>query len=163
MRSCRPLAALVLLGGALLACAADTKDTPAVKLSKGEQAVLDLTNREREKKKLPPLQANATLSEAARAHSKNMATKRELNHVLDGKGPAERVKAAGYKFRSFGENIASGADLSPRGALELWMNSAPHKENILKEEYTEIGIGIARDDNGEVYYTQVFGTPREGR
>jgi uncharacterized protein YkwD len=39
------------------------------------------------------------------------------------------------------------------------MNSKGHRENILKDKYTEIGIAIARAADGKVYYTQVFGTP----
>ena len=40
------------------------------------------------------------------------------------------------------------------------MGSQQHRENILKREFREIGIGVARNEDGEIYYTQVFGTPR---
>jgi uncharacterized protein YkwD len=42
--------------------------------------------------------------------------------------------------------------------FEGWMKSKAHRDNILKPEYQEIGIGIARNDKGEVYYAQEFGT-----
>jgi uncharacterized protein YkwD len=92
-----------------------------------------------------------------------MAKKGELNHVLDGKSPADRVKDTGYPWAAVAENIANGHDLTPEGAVELWMNSPPHKKNLLNKEYAEIGIGTARTDKGEVYYTQVFATPRKKR
>jgi uncharacterized protein YkwD len=157
-------AAVIALGVACLgwAALADTKkDEPELKLSKGEQAVLDLTNKAREKEELPPLKPNALLCKAARGHSANMSKQRELNHVLDGKNPADRVKDTGYQWASVGENIANGDDLTPAGAVELWMNSPPHKKNILSKDYTEIGIGIVRNDKGDVYYTQVFASPRK--
>jgi uncharacterized protein YkwD len=42
------------------------------------------------------------------------------------------------------------------------MDSKGHRENILNDRYTEIGIGLS-GSRGEVYYTQVFGKPRRGR
>src|SRR5947208_2966704 len=131
----RPLSVCTVLCGALLAWAADKDDTPRVKLSKEEQAILDLTNQAREKEKLPPLKANAVLTEVARAHSANMAKKGELKHVLDDKTPAQRVSDAGYEFRAVGENIAWGEGMSPRDIFKLWMGSEHHRENILREGY----------------------------
>ena len=40
------------------------------------------------------------------------------------------------------------------------MESKPHRENILKKEYEDIGISIARNAKGQTYFTQVFGTKR---
>jgi uncharacterized protein YkwD len=130
-------------------------------MSKDEQAVVDLTNAERAKEKLAALNPNRLLFAAARKHSENMAKKGELNHELDGKGPADRINAEGYVWSRVGENIAFGDDLSPAGAVKIWMNSPPHRANILTPEFQEIGIGLARTAKGEVYYTQVFGTPRK--
>jgi uncharacterized protein YkwD len=161
----RRLLWLCVLSGAVLSGAAaqdkpEKKDPAKFEISKDEQKVLDLTNAERAKEKAPPLKANAKLFAAARKHSENMAKKGELNHVLDGKGPGDRIDAEGYAWSAFGENIAYGDDLTPDGALKIWMNSPPHRANILKQEFQEIGIGIARTANGQVYYTQVFGKPR---
>lgn len=140
--------------------AADGDDKSRAKLSKDEQAVLDLVNKARAKEALPALRANALLTEAARNHSKNMARQKKLEHVLDDQEPSDRVAKTGYAMVTVGENIAAGVKLAPRGAFDLWMNSPPHKKNILSDEYAEIGIGLARDDKGNTYYTQVFGTER---
>src|SRR5437867_3138573 len=61
------------------------KDAPALELSKEEKALLELTNKEREKAELPPLKANEKLFKAARAHSTNMAKQNKLDHKLDDK------------------------------------------------------------------------------
>jgi len=129
------------------------------KLSKDEQAVLDLVNAERAKEKLSPLKISELLTKAARDHSSNMAKQGKLDHKLDDKGPGERVKDVGYEWSSVAENIAHGQD-TPAAAMETWMGSDPHKANILGQ-YTEFGIGIATDAEGRRYWTQVFAVPRQ--
>ncbi|HEV3439138.1 MAG TPA: CAP domain-containing protein [Gemmata sp.] len=136
----------------------DKKDE--LKLTKEEQATIDLTNAERKKAEMKPLTANPQLMAAARAHAANMAKQDKLEHTLDGKEPAERVKDAGYKYSATGENIAWNA-ITPKEVLKGWMDSPPHKENILKPEYTEIGVAVAKNKKGERYWVQVFGTPRK--
>ena len=155
--------------GALLAVhlldagAADSKDKPRFKMSPEEKKLLELTNAEREKEDLPPLKPNPTLFEVARSHSRNMAKQGKMEHVLDGKGVKQRLNAAGYDWSWFGENIANGMNQPVAKILEGWMDSKGHRENILRKHYTEIGLGIAEDDNGRKYYTQVFGRPRKKR
>jgi uncharacterized protein YkwD len=45
--------------------------------------------------------------------------------------------------------------------MKAWMDSKEHRANILMPEYTEIGLGIARDKTGQLYFTQVFAKPRK--
>ena len=163
MSTIRHFAALVI---AVLFVASLTADPPrsddkkpAFKLTDDEQAVLDRTNAERKKADVPPLKANELLTKSAREHSANMAKQQTLDHVLDGKSPADRITAAGYKFSAMAENIAMG-QRTPAEVIASWMSStAGHKENMLNSTYTEIGIGIAADANGQRYWTQVFATP----
>jgi uncharacterized protein YkwD len=159
-----PCVLLVVLSCvALPLAAADSKDPKKVELSEVEQAILDATNKEREKEKLPPLKPNKILCEVARAHSANMAKQGKMEHELDGKNPADRVRAAGYIHAHMAENIAVSDGEKPEGIVKAWMDSKEHKENILNEKYTEIGIGLAKNDKGETYYTQEFGTPKKKR
>jgi uncharacterized protein YkwD len=138
------------------------KDDPApLKLSDDEKALLDLVNAERDKEKLPPLAANPVLFRVARAHSANMAKKGEMKHDLDGKNPKDRVDAAGYDYRRIGENIAEGENAAPEDLVKGWMNSKAHRENILNPSYTETGLGVATNDKGETYYTQLFAEPKK--
>jgi uncharacterized protein YkwD len=155
---------VLLFCGLLPTLQADEKKEPAKsKLSEEERVVLGLTNKAREKEKLPPLTLNPVLTEVARAHSKNMAKQKEMEHELDGKGPSQRVKAAGYEYSYVGENIGFTTGDTPQKIFSLWMESPHHKENILRKQFTEIGVGVARNSDGEIYYTQVFGTPRKRR
>jgi uncharacterized protein YkwD len=152
---------LALLIPVLLAAAQTPgeKKKEGFKPSEEEQAIIDATNKEREKQNLPPLKPNEKLTKAARTHSENMAKQSKLLHELDGKNPMHRIQAVGYVYAYFGENIAWN-QRTPDELLTEWMKSPHHRENILKSVYTEIGIGIAKNCKGEPYYTQVFGRPR---
>lgn len=131
---------------------------PGFALSAEEQAVLDLSNRERERAGLPPLRADEKLCQAAREHSTNMARQDRLDHVLDGKDPGQRLRDVGYRSFGWGENCAAGQRTAAE-AVSTWMNSPGHRANILNGSFTEIGIGIAPNGRGGHYYTQVFATP----
>src|SRR5262249_9963114 len=125
--------------------------------------ILDLTNKAREKDKLPPLKLNPTLVKVARAHSANMAKQGKLEHELDGKDPKQRMKDAGYDAGWGGENIGAAFGGTTESGFKDWMNSPPHKANILKDKYEEIGIGMAKSADGAVYFTQVFASPKKRR
>lgn len=150
---------LLLLSG-FIPLAAEEKKSSKLEISSQEQTIIDLVNKERKKEKLPLLKPNPLLFKAARAHSENMAKQQKMEHKLDGKTPAQRVRAVGYRYRACGENIAAGG---PRWALsevhQAWMDSEGHRDNILGKNYTQIGIGIAKSEQGELYYTQVFARP----
>jgi len=143
-----------------MAADADKKEAK-LELSTEEATLLKLTNEAREKEKLEPLKANAILLKVARAHAANMARKGEMNHVLDGMNPSQRVRAAGYAYAEVGENIASGEDWSLEVVFKSWMDSPEHRENILNDKFKEIGIGLAKTPRGEIYYAQVFGTRKQ--
>lgn len=155
--------AVFLLACALIPCAGAQEKKgkkEEFKVSAEEQAVIDATNAERKKaeKPLPALKMNLKLMEAARKHAENMAAQEKMDHVLDGKNPGDRAKAAGYKFRALGENVAAG-QRTPKEAVQAWMNSPPHRENILKDAYTEIGVAGVKGKDGLIYWAQVFGKP----
>jgi uncharacterized protein YkwD len=133
---------------------------PEFKLTGDEQKLLELTNAERKKENLPPLAVNQLLCKVARAHSQNMAKQEKLQHDLDEKTPFDRLDDAKYEFRRAAENILQNAgDSSPADMLKLWMDSPTHRANILKEDLTEIGLGFAKNDKGELYVTQVLAAP----
>jgi uncharacterized protein YkwD len=150
-----PVGGLLICIGVMTAAVQDS-----IKLSNEEQKILDLTNAERKKEKLPPLKADAKLTAIARSHAANMARQGKMEHQLDGKSPFDRIKVAGYKYAVAGENIARG-DVTLTEIFAEWMRSKKHRENILDDEFTEIGIGFAKDDKGETYYVQVFAHPRK--
>ncbi|GAB3247266.1 CAP domain-containing protein [Kineosporia babensis] len=121
------------------------------------QQVLKLTNQERASNGCKTaLKLDSKLNAAAQGHSDDMAAKKYFSHdSQDGRSPFDRMADAGYKFGAAAENIAQGYG-SAEAVVEGWMNSAGHKANILNCDYTEMGLGLAKNGN---YWTQVFAKP----
>ena len=130
--------------------------------SKDEVKLTELTNAVRKKDDKSVLALNPALSKIARAHSENMARQGKMEHKLDNKNVFDRINDAKYQYRFVGENIAFGDEgIALKTIMKLWMESESHRKNILYPEFTEIGIGIARAKNGDLYFTQVFAKPAE--
>ena len=65
------------------------------------------------------------------------------------------LKSFDFSYSAAGENIAKGQQ-SPAQVMSSWMNSAGHRQNILSSNYTDIGVGVAKDANGAIYWVQMF-------
>ena len=121
-----------------------------------EQQVLNLVNAERANAGCGAVSFNGQLNAAALAHSQDMSANGYFSHTgLNGSQPWDRAEAAGYSYRSIGENIAQGYG-SAEAVMNGWMNSSGHRANILNCDFTEMGIGRASGN----YWTQLFGRPR---
>ncbi|GGJ29748.1 CAP domain-containing protein [Streptomyces brasiliensis] len=119
--------------------------------------VVELTNRERRRAGLPPLAVDPLLQAAAQAHSADMVTRDFYSHTSpEGSQPWDRAAAARSRRRTIGENIACG-QRSPAEVVKGWMNSPGHRANILKRDFTHIGIGFAGGGRAGTYWTQLFG------
>lgn len=126
-----------------------------------EQQIVTLTNEERKRAGLAPLAFEAFLTGAARKHSTDMLVRGFTDHVNpDGLTPADRVALESRRMvGSTGENIASFTnakrDNLARDIVAGWMTSPLHRENILRPEYTHIGVGVVPAGT-ELRATQVF-------
>lgn len=119
--------------------------------------VVALVNSERAKVGCSPVTLNAKLSQAAQAHSVDMAIHNTMSHTgSDGSDPGQRITLAGYLWSTYGENVAYGYS-TPEQVMAGWMASEGHKRNILDCGFKEIGVGVAQPGN---YWTQDFGTVR---
>jgi len=155
---------LLLFGLAWSFVAADDKkEASRFEMTRKERQLLELVNKERAKADLPPLRPHPLLFKAARAHSANMAKQRKMDHILDGKRPAQRVEEVGYNWSKVAENLitADQSDVPLETIVKSWMDSKPHRENILLKDVTETGLGIATNAKGEIYCTQIFARPRK--
>jgi len=123
--------------------------------------VVALTNAKRAQAGLSALSLNSTLSQAAQAKGADMLNKGYWAHVApDGTQPWAFFTDFGYKYRYAGENLARDFS-SASSAVEAWMNSPSHKENLLSGKYKEIGIGVVEGNLAGVDTTiiiQFFGT-----
>ncbi len=142
-------------------------DVPAV-----ETAVIEMTNAYRRENKLGQVKASPTLTQTARAYAAYLAKNNAFSHTADNRDVGDRASASGYEWCSIGENLAMNLD--SRGfetralaqqTVEGWINSPPHKENLLGPHYTEIGVGVvnAPDKNPKYITVQVFGRPQSAK
>ena len=119
-----------------------------------EIAMVAFINKDRAKYNIKPLKAHTKLTQVARIHSSNMAQKDTVVHELPGCPKlGERIKKAGLKTLTQGENVAS--DDSIEGAQENLMNSPGHRQALLDPDYTHVGVGIIKKNNN-LYITQNF-------
>lgn len=123
--------------------------------------VIRLTNEKRAQAGLTPLTLNSTLSSAAYTKGRDMIDRDYWAHVApDGTQPWKFFNDFGYRYRYAGENLARDFT-NPSSAVDAWMNSPTHRENILNPKYKEIGIGVVEGDLAGVDTTiivQFFGT-----
>lgn len=124
-----------------------------------ESKVAQLVNQERAKAGLPPLTMNWQVSRVARYKSADMANKGYFSHTSPTYGsPFNMMENFGIRFSAAGENIAMG-QRTPEEVMRAWMNSPGHKANILGRQYTQIGVGYAKNSKGVPYWTQMFIKP----
>lgn len=128
---------------------------------------------------LDPIVWDATIASVSRAHSADMAQREYFAHENpDGESPYDRFQTTGDYCERYGENIAQSwvdrnvqsadgdvdryatAQEVASGLVEQWMNSPPHREAILTEEWDRGGVGVYITDEGKVFATHNFCTER---
>ncbi|MFD3655716.1 sigma-70 family RNA polymerase sigma factor [Streptomyces sp. NPDC058620] len=121
------------------------------------EQVTALVNSERAKEGCGTVRSNDQLAAAASSHSADMAARDYFSHTSpDGSDPGDRITAAGYRWSTYGENIAKG-QRTPADVMDSWMKSPGHRANILNCSFKEIGVGV-RDTSAGPVWTQNFGT-----
>lgn len=114
-----------------------------------ESQLLEAANRDRASAGLHPLQWDASLAAAARQHAQKMVQANTLSHQFPGEPPLQqRAKQAGARFSLIAENVAEG----PSAAYlhQQWMNSPPHRANLLDPELNAVGIAVVQ--SGETLF-----------
>ncbi len=115
--------------------------------------VLDLVNEERLKVGRSPLTYDTQLETAANIRA--VEIKQSFSHTRpDGTSCFTTLDEIGYKYGYAGENIAYGQK-SPQEVVEAWMNSQGHRENILNENFTHLGVGVY-ESGSIIYWAQMF-------
>lgn len=127
-----------------------------------KQQVIDLTNKERKENGVSVLKENSELDKAAELKAKNMFSENYWAHISpSGTTPWYWFAQSGYKYEYAGENLARGFTTS-KDTMDAWMSSKMgHKENVLGDNYQEIGIAVEDGIlNGEktTLVVQLFGT-----
>ncbi len=115
--------------------------------------VIELVNAERQKRGLSALKTDSVLCKAAQTRA--YETTDSFSHTRpSGQSCFTVLDEYNYKYSYAGENIAMGQN-SPEEVVQAWMNSQGHRENILKGDFTKIGMGCI-SKGGTFYWTQLF-------
>lgn len=126
-----------------------------------QKRLIELTNNERIKKNLPPVVENEALNKAAQLKAENMFAENYWAHFApSGKTPWDFILGSGYKFTFAGENLAKNF-YSSEEVVAAWMASKTHRDNLLNENYKDIGIIVVEGIlNGQktTLIVQEFGT-----
>src|SRR5687767_9264482 len=137
---------------------ADAAYAPELAMSLETQA-LGLVNADRAAHGLAPLQFDPSLATIARWRSEDMAARSYFSHDIGGYQVFQVLRDQGVPYRVAGENLAynyySPEETAWRAEVAL-MNSPSHRANILRADYTHVGIGVAQAPDGRYLFTQLF-------
>jgi uncharacterized protein YkwD len=119
-------------------------------------SLLLLTNAARASAGAGTLILDTRLTAFAHAHARDMAERNYFSHTTpEGKTFAQRLQDAGLSGFSAGENIAGNS--SAQGAVQAWLNSPGHRQNMLNASFRRLGVGVYRTlTSPYTYYVQVF-------
>lgn len=122
--------------------------------------VLQLVNLERSDADLPPVVVNPSLQKIADEYACRMIVEDFFGHTdpESGHGPGDRAVLSKYAFYAIGENLAAGQE-TPTEVMRVWMESPAHREIILDEKWTEVGISVRGGGKYSIYWVQEFGAP----
>ena len=120
----------------------------------------ELINAYRKQKGLKPLKLNTALTEAAKAHSRDLAKWDRISHYgSDGSNPWDRVKRAGYNAKVAAENVGTG-QATIEEVMKGWEASPGHNKNLLLRDAEDMGIALVQDPRTEfkTFWTLVVGS-----
>jgi uncharacterized protein YkwD len=156
----RIVAPVSMTTGPSRGAAAASSSSANLSVASLERRAFDLINTQRIANGEEPLVWDAELCRMARMHSESMASQGFFDHTgPDGRDMRERAHGSNVRgWRVMAENIAYNQGFEdPAGfAVQRWMHSSKHRDNILNSGFTRSAIGIARAADGRVFLTQVF-------
>ncbi len=125
-----------------------------------ERQAFMLLNEQRTSRGLHPLVWHDEVAKIARIHSQSMAENGFFGHKgVDGSMVDNRAEMLGLiNWKAIGENIAyiRGFESPAETAVDRWMKSMSHRQNLLDERWKESAVGITVTADGTYYFTQVF-------
>jgi len=114
--------------------------------SAADVTLLNAVNRDRAAAGLSSLKWDNALASAAHQHALRLAKANTLSHQLPGEAPMQdRARHAGAHFSMIAENVAQGPSVP--GLHTQWMNSPPHRANLLDPQLNAVGISVVQSGN----------------
>ena len=148
------LAALAIL---MIICAGKTYAASTYEMN---AEAVELLNQLRESQGLQPLIWNPNSKLQAAAELRAQEISEVFSHTRpDGSSCFTVLKQYGLNYGHCGENIAYGTNLSPEGAMDLWINSSGHYKNMVNRNFREVGLACYIE-GANIYWVQLFFTHR---
>jgi uncharacterized protein YkwD len=119
-----------------------------------DDGMLRMINAARASEGLSSLARDPQLDKLARAHSGEMHKARLVAHDVGSGTPSARVRAAGVIVHEVGENVAVAGSLENAHRV-LWA-SPSHRGNLLRAQFTRVGVAVVRAADGMVWVTEMF-------
>ena len=113
-----------------------------------QRTMAQLINHARENHNVARMKVADKLTHAARSHSKSMAKQQRLYHT------ANLSKVLSWRYSGLGENVGVASTVAK--AFKAFMDSAPHRKNILYKPWDRFGVGVVRDSQGMLWVTVIF-------
>jgi len=163
---------ILILASPLLSLAKPSKEESGIssgaevqseRIARMESRIVDQVNQIRAENQLNKLDTSPGMTLVARDYARRMVIEDFFSHYdPSGDSVAVRVKDAGIDYRMVGENIFGSYNLDDPGeaAVNKWMQSQGHRENILTPEFTQTGVGIWKEKN-RYRIVQIFLKPAE--
>jgi uncharacterized protein YkwD len=143
--------------------ATDASASPVVQ----RRAVACLINWARRQDRRARLSQSTSLQQASGLKGKKVASCGEFSHTPCGSDVIGPLKASGYRYASFGENLYVGpwGSVTPRDVVAAWLQSSGHRENVLRPYFRDVGAALVRadglvNDGPEVVWVATFGSKR---
>lgn len=143
---------------------ADDASAPAAVQSR---AVTCLVNWARSQDRRSRLLHRPKLARASELKGLRVASCGQFSHTPCGVDMTSAVRAAGYRFGWFGENLFVGAwgRTTARQVVDAWLRSPPHRANLLRPHFRHLGVAPTRatgllDGTDAVVWTATFASPR---
>ena len=124
-------------------------------MNENEKVIFDLINNARSKQGVAKLSADSTVFKVARLKVQDMVNNNYFSHTSPTYGsPFKMLKTYNVSYKVAGENIAGNPSLE--AAVNAWLNSSTHKQNLLSNSYNYIGIGVEKSDTYGYVITAMF-------
>ena len=111
-----------------------------------------LINKQRVRRGIPSLHRSLFLDQTCQQHAKVMAQHQRLSHCCE---TMEELKRLLNSDEAAGQHVQRGASISAMHQASMAAQRSGYR-NILCREFTEFGVGTAKDEEGRLYMVQLF-------
>jgi uncharacterized protein YkwD len=116
---------------------------PAINAAEQRDSVRVLSHAARRRAGVNALEPDAGLDSVASRHARDMAERNYFGHETpEGRDFVRRLKDGGIVYATAAENIAGNATAA--GAVQSWLESPGHRQNLLDPVFSRIGVGVYR-------------------